>query len=142
MKKVVSAGGIFVKKQNGKHYLLLLKYPKYGDLGLLKGHVEQGETLEQTALREVKEEAGLESVTIVKKLGQLTRLANENNGEQVMKTIHIFLMQTDDFDHKPSEEKYDWFEYDSAIKKMAFKEEAEFLRQHKADIISYLSIVW
>lgn len=47
----------------------------------------------------------------------------------------MFLMQTDNFDHKPSEEEYGWFEYDEAIKKMAFKEEAEFLRQHKQDIV-------
>lgn len=50
MKQTVSAGGIFVKKQNNKYYLLLLKYPEFGDLGFLKGHLEQGETIEQTAL--------------------------------------------------------------------------------------------
>jgi len=135
MKKAISAGGIFVKKQNGKYYLLLLKYPRYGDLGLLKGHVEKSETLEQAALREIKEEAGLENVRIIKKIGQLTRLANEENGEQATKTIHIFLVHTDNFNHKPSEEEYDWFEYESAIKRMAFKEEAEFLKQHKSEIL-------
>ena len=32
---------------------------------------------------------------------------------------------------KKAEEKYGWYEYDEAIERMAFKEEAEFLRKHK-----------
>ncbi len=146
MNQATSAGGIFVQKRKDKFYLLLLKYPdflakqfKSGGLGFLKGHVEPGETVEQTAIREMKEEAGLENVKIVKKIGSLTREATEDNGERVLKTIHMFLMTTDNFDHKPSEEEYDWFEYYEAINNMAFKEEAEFLKQHKNTLTDVLA---
>lgn len=135
MKKATSAGGIFVKRENGKYFLLLLKYPEYGDFGFLKGHIEKGETIEQAALREIKEEAGLEQVIIVKKLGEVVREAKENNGESVMKTIHLFLMRSNDFNHRSSEENYEWIEYNEAIKKMAFREEAAFLKRHKEKII-------
>ncbi len=143
MERATSAGGIFVQKRGNKFYLLLLKYPDSltkqfgpGELGFLKGHVEPGETIEQTALREMREEAGLENVKIIKKIGSLERETVERNGDRALKTIHMFLMTTDTFDHKPSEEEYGWFEFDEAISKMAFKEDAEFLRQNKSAIIN------
>lgn len=136
MKKAVSVGGILVRRVGNKTEILLMRYPNTLDLGFLKGHIEGDETIEETALREVSEEAGLKNLKIIKKIGQYARPAVEKNGERVFKDIHIFLMETDNLDHQPSEEEYGWFEYDEAIKKMAFKKEAEFLRQHKMNILN------
>ena len=136
MKQATSAGGIIVKREGGKYFLLLLFYPEYGDLGFLKGHTKEGETIEETAIQEMKEEAGLEKVSIVNKVGSLIRESVEDSGETVLKTIHMFLMESKDFNHSDkAEEKYGWYELDEAIKKMAFKEEAEFLRKYKEAII-------
>src|SRR3989344_4106001 len=92
MKKATSAGGIIVKKEGDKYYLLLLYYSEYKDLGFLKGHVKEGETIEEDAIREMNEETGLQNISIINKIGSLIR---------------------------------------EAIERMAFKEEAEFLRKHK-----------
>ncbi len=135
MNQATSAGGIFVQKRGDERYLLLVKYPNNGDLGFLKGHVEPGETIEQTAVREVREETGLKSFKIVKKIGELIREATEDSGEIVLKTIHMFLMTSDNFDHGKAEEEYGWFKYNEAINMMAFKEEAEFLIKNKGKII-------
>lgn len=135
MKQATSAGGIFVKNEGKKDYLLLLIYKNSGKLGLLKGHAEPGETIEQTALREVLEEAGLEDVKIIKKIGEVVREAQEKNGTTALKTIHIFLMSTPGFNHLKPEEDYGWFEYDEAVNMMSFPEEKEFLQKYKKTIL-------
>jgi 8-oxo-dGTP pyrophosphatase MutT (NUDIX family) len=56
MLEVISAGGIVIRDNK----ILMLK-KKNGDWVLPKGRIEKGETLEETALREVKEETNVEA---------------------------------------------------------------------------------
>ena len=59
MALIQSAGAVLYTFIDGvRHYVLVRE--KNGSYGLPKGHVEPGETLPQTALREVREETGLE----------------------------------------------------------------------------------
>jgi 8-oxo-dGTP pyrophosphatase MutT (NUDIX family) len=53
-----------------------------------KGHIESGETDEQAALREIKEECGLEKLEFIDDLGEFVRAASGNFAE---KTVHMFL---------------------------------------------------
>lgn len=135
MKKAVSAGGILVRQVGNKTEILLLKYQHIKGLGFLKGHVEKEETLEETAIREVGEETGLRNLKIDKKLGEVTRPAVERDGERVIKTIHLYLMETGDTVPRPAEEDCGWFDFDEAVVQMAIPEEAKFLRKHKTEII-------
>lgn len=88
VKKTISAGGIARKLVDDKIYIVLIKEPDRANWVLPKGHQEKGETLEQTAIREVKEETGLENIKIVKKLGIKQRLSYIKDE---YKTIHYFL---------------------------------------------------
>ena len=98
-KTAVSAGGVIIKNQNGQYLILLLRDTRYPEWYFAKGHVELGETLEQAALRETAEEAGLHHLKIHCLLGSYERFVEKANE---MKTIHYFLMsQTQD--EKPSE---------------------------------------
>lgn len=58
-KREKSCGGIVYKLINNELYFLLLKHNK-GHWSFPKGHMEEGETERETALREIKEETGLD----------------------------------------------------------------------------------
>ncbi|MFQ5538277.1 MAG: NUDIX hydrolase [Gemmatimonadota bacterium] len=58
-----SAGGVVLRRINGKVHVLLIKDP-YKNWGLPKGHLEKGETSGEAALREVSEETGLKDLEL------------------------------------------------------------------------------
>ncbi|OAB38314.1 NUDIX domain-containing protein [Paenibacillus glacialis] len=57
-KNIIVTGGAIIKDDRGR--ILLQKRSDYGDWGLPGGGMEAGETIEETMIREVKEETGLE----------------------------------------------------------------------------------
>ena len=58
------AGGIVVRNRGGRREFLLVSASRSAAWVFPKGHVEAGETLEETAVREVGEEAGVEADTV------------------------------------------------------------------------------
>ena len=118
MTESVSCGGVVI--HDGK-VLLLYKNQNGRYMGwvLPKGTVEPGETYQQTALREVKEETNSDA-EIVKYIGK-TQYTFRGNEDIVSKTVHWYLMVTDSFDCKPQAEE--------------FFVDAGFYKQHEA---SYL----
>ena len=61
MQLVHSAGAALYTVQNGEKRWVLVR-EKSGSVGLPKGHVEQGETPAEAALREIREETGVQAV--------------------------------------------------------------------------------
>ena len=61
MSLIHSAGAVLYTVENGQRQYVLVR-EKNGSYGLPKGHVEPGETLAETALREVREETGVIAV--------------------------------------------------------------------------------
>lgn len=55
-----SCGAIIYRRHHGNTEILLARHLKSGHWSFPKGHMEQGETEEETALREIKEETGLD----------------------------------------------------------------------------------
>lgn len=56
--KEISAGGVAFSQDQGRLSIMLIE-DRYGRWSLPKGKQEQGETLKQTALREIEEETGI-----------------------------------------------------------------------------------
>ncbi|WP_231951361.1 NUDIX hydrolase [Nocardia terpenica] len=92
-----SAGGLVVDGLDGPREkqcaALIGRTDRRGRLlwSLPKGHIEEGETAEQTAVREVAEEAGING-TVVAELGSIDYWF-VTDGRRVHKTVHHYLMR-------------------------------------------------
>lgn len=86
----ISAGGVVFQADAGGHQILLVQ-DRHGRWCLPKGGVEAGETHEQAALREVKEETGI-SGEIRLPLGESRYTYRDHRGT-ITKTVHYFLVQ-------------------------------------------------
>ena len=87
MDLIIKAGGGVVKNELGQ--LLLIFRRKKWDLP--KGKLDAGETLEDCAIREVKEETGLIHFEIIKKL-TITHHTYHQDGITILKETHWFQM--------------------------------------------------
>ena len=68
---IVSCGAVVYRISPELQILLIKQHENAASWGIPKGHMERGESQEQTALREVKEETGL-TIRLVKKLESVT----------------------------------------------------------------------
>ncbi|MBQ9980939.1 MAG: NUDIX domain-containing protein [Oscillospiraceae bacterium] len=57
-----SCGGVIYRKSHGNLEILLIKHINSGHWSFPKGHIEANETEQETALREIKEETGIDVV--------------------------------------------------------------------------------
>lgn len=89
----VSAGGVAVKKKDRKYSVVVIEREKMNDHCLPKGHQNEGESLQETAKRELKEETGFDTRPLAY-LGDFTyRIKNDEKKKIVMRTVHWFLME-------------------------------------------------
>lgn len=89
-----SAGGLVLDRSGDELRAALIgKLDRRGRLmwSMPKGHIEPGETREDAAVREVREETGLEG-EILAELGSVD-YSFVSNGKRIHKTVHHFLMQ-------------------------------------------------
>jgi 8-oxo-dGTP pyrophosphatase MutT (NUDIX family) len=107
MEHVTAAGG-FVR--NMLDQVLFIK--RHGLWDLPKGKADKGESVEETALREVMEECGLSELTLKHKI-TASMHAYVHKGKRILKTTHWFAMYTDESDLKPQVEEditeVEWF---------------------------------
>ena len=89
MTREFSAGGLVVRRFRGRPFAAAVRVKGGAVLALPKGHPDPGESLEQAALREVREEAGVDAVS-AGKLGDV-RYWYARGGERVLKVVTFYL---------------------------------------------------
>ncbi len=136
--KVVSAGGVVWRKEDeGVAEVLLCGRSADRLWALPKGTPEPGETLDEAALREVREETGVE-VEIDQVVGEIRYwFSRMQEGVRYAKTVRHYLMRPvggspDLHDHEFDEVR--WVPIDEALKMMTYENEARIVRQ-AADMI-------
>lgn len=130
MIEATSCGGVVIFR--GKVLLLYKNVKnKYEGWVLPKGTVEEGESHEETALREVKEESG--AIGKIVKYVDTSHYTFEVPEGVVSKDVHWYLMQTDSFYSKPQREEYfmdsGFYKYHEAYHLLKFANERKILEQ-------------
>jgi 8-oxo-dGTP pyrophosphatase MutT (NUDIX family) len=135
----VSAGGVAFRRVEDRVDVAIVSVGAKARWQLPKGIVDAGETPELTALREVREEAGIEAV-VVAPLDTIEYWYVGNRGQQRVrfhKFVHFFLMEyqrgdVSDHDHEVNEAR--WVSLAEAQAILAFKGERQVLAQAAATL--------
>jgi len=132
-KREVSAGGVvFRNTDEGIDIALASRRTRSGDLvwGLPKGRIDEGETKQLAALREVREETGLEA-EIEAPLGRISYVYVWEK-TRISKVVHFFLMRAtggDTNDHDDEMEEVRWFAMADAIDSAAYDSERDVIQR-------------
>jgi 8-oxo-dGTP pyrophosphatase MutT (NUDIX family) len=128
-----SAGGVVVRYANGRPQLVVGSRRRDRDnrtWTLPKGTPDPHETVEETAVREVVEETGLE-VRITGPLGSI-EYSFVQSGTRIHKTVHYFMMEPVGGDLERHDHEFDevrWIDFDEAPTMLTFETERGLVAQ-------------
>lgn len=127
-----TAGGVVFRRADSGLEILMIQ-DRLGRWTIPKGHVEPGESIEQTALREVAEETGLTRLRLGDKLEKL-HFFYRKEGKLIFMTTHVFLMEalgdTETLSQGDSEGIVDvkWFKADRALGLIEYRDTERLFR--------------
>lgn len=130
-----SAGGVLYRRQ-GQTVEVLIGHQRDWNtdeptVRLPKGHVEPGETLEQAAVREVREETGR-----LAELGAVLEesayeFTNRETGERIAKRVRYYLLEDRGAAPEPRDDemlRVEWLPLDAAARALTFENERSVVR--------------
>jgi 8-oxo-dGTP pyrophosphatase MutT (NUDIX family) len=127
VEREVSAGGVVVREGS---CVVIVPTRRAADgrrvLALPKGHVDPGETPEVTAVREVREEAGVVG-TLREKLGDV-RYFYMRGGRRIAKVVSFYLLDYaagEVEDHDNEVELARWMPLEEAVRALTYKGERD-----------------
>ncbi len=122
-----SYGGVVVR---GDDVIVIVPRGRHRVLGLPKGGPMDGETPEQTAAREVREETGI-TARVERRLGQVD-YSYRRGGRRIEKTVHFYLCvfedgDTADHDHEVDDAR--WIPLREARRRLSYPGERRMIEQ-------------
>ena len=121
MEREFSAGGVAVRRFKGRPFIAAVRLKGGKVLALPKGHPERGESSELAAVREVREEAGIEA-DLVERLGNV-RYFYSREGTRVLKVVSFFLLSYRSGsvrDHDGEVDSAEWVALDEAPELLSY----------------------
>jgi len=129
----ISSGGVVYRRYKGRTEVALIR--TRDKWRLPKGRVEEGEGLQETALREVREESGLEG-RVVAKLGDITywytNKTKEGETIRIFKRVYFYLIRRLKGDVRQHDEEVAearWFPLEEAVNKLSYLSERKTMRK-------------
>jgi 8-oxo-dGTP pyrophosphatase MutT (NUDIX family) len=135
----ISAGGVAFRWRDSEPEIAIVSVKPKLRWQLPKGIVDEGESPELTAVREVKEEAGVETerLALIETIEYWYRSVKYGKPVRYHKFVHFYLLQylrgdVSEHDHEIEEAR--WVSFDEAIEMLAFKGEREVAEKARAMI--------
>lgn len=132
----ISAGGVAFRKRAKRIEVALISVGDQNRWQLPKGIVDKGESTEDAAIREVGEEAGIqtEAISLVDKV-EYWYVGNEGSHRvRYHKYVYFYLLNYisgDVSDHDSEVNEARWMQIDKAIELLAFESEQKVVRHAK-----------
>jgi len=124
VREPTSGGIIFRRNKDGAVEILLIQDSK-DRWTIPKGHIEEGETAQQTTRREIAEEAGLSEVEILGWLGKI-HFRYRRVDKLVLMTTQIYLVKalgdTDDITKEDWMRDIKWFKFHDALEVIEYED--------------------
>ncbi len=137
-KEEVSAGGIVFRRSAGIVHFLLIR-DSYQNWGFPKGHLEEGESPDAAALREVEEETGLAGLTLTAPVDVID-WHFRFRGRLVHKICHFFLIEAALGDPRPLRKEgitaCQWLAFDAAASMVSYGNARDVLARANAMLSS------
>lgn len=130
----VSAGGVVLRRQNTNLEIVICGRSQPTQWSLPKGTPEYKETITQTALREVREETGL-NVVLEEPIGQIKYVFQSSDNKTVYhKTVHFFLMRFIGGSTDRHDSEFDqvcWVPIEKGICMLSYPNEVQIVKKAK-----------
>jgi 8-oxo-dGTP diphosphatase len=119
--RIEAAGGVVVADDG---QVLLVHRPRYDDWTLPKGKLDRGETFEEAALREVREETGLRCT-----LGREVATTEYRDSKDRPKVVRYWLMEVEGGDFRANDEvdEVRWLPVTDAAELLTYDRDREVL---------------
>ena len=129
-----SAGGVAVRQLGGRNEIAIIRTTEEGRWQLPKGIIDPGESPEQAALREVREEAGItcELIEPIETIEYWFVASYDGPKKRYHKKVSFFLMKfvsgdVADHDHEVTEAR--WVELGEALAMLSFRNEKDVVER-------------
>ena len=123
-----SCGAVIFREENGAKKFLLIRNKRSAHWGFPKGHIEPGETKEETAVREVLEETGI-NIEIIPGFVKNSEYSIQG---KIEKSVSIFLARTVQENYSLQEEEIEecgWYSYDDSFKVLNYENDKTILTE-------------
>jgi len=135
----VSAGGVAFRRTRNQIQVAIVSVKPSLRWQLPKGIVDPGEMMEVTAVREVREEAGIETdlIDLIETVQYWYQRVQYGKRIRYHKYVHFYLLRyrsgnVTDHDHEIAESR--WVSFEEALEKLAFKSERDVVEKARSMI--------
>jgi 8-oxo-dGTP pyrophosphatase MutT (NUDIX family) len=125
------SAGLVIFRMDGDNPSYLLLHYGWGHWGFSKGNIEAGETEKEAAIREAKEETGLNNFKFLEDFMEKIEYFYKRKGKRIHKEVIYFLVETEEKEVQVSYEHkgFEWLKLEEALNLLSFNNTKEILKR-------------